>query len=133
MIIYGSGMSNGNGHDPINLPILLLGGGCGQIKSGRHLKYGKDTPLANLHLTLLDKLGVHADNIGDSTGEFDQLSGVDKFGHYKGCTSDLKTLIGWWTLVAAAQQFRRDHQQFAAANNPDLVDGGQEPGQGCGA
>jgi hypothetical protein len=76
MIIYGGGMSNGNAHDPRNLPILVLGGGCGQLKGGRHIQYAKDTPLANLHLTLLDKLGVRVDRIGDSTGEFDQLSGV---------------------------------------------------------
>ena len=71
MIIYGAGMSNGNAHDPRNLPILVLGGGCGQLKGGRHIQYAKDTPLANLHLTLLDKLGVHVERIGDSTGEFE--------------------------------------------------------------
>jgi Protein of unknown function (DUF1552) len=76
MIIYGSGMSDGNAHDPRNLPILLAGGGCGEIKGGRHIRYGKDTPLANLHLTLLDKLGVRVDGIGDSTGEFNQLSSI---------------------------------------------------------
>ena len=70
-IIYGAGMSDGNAHDPKNLPILLIGGG---FKGGRHLRFGKDTPLANLHLTLLDKFRVRMDKIGDSTGEFDQLS-----------------------------------------------------------
>jgi hypothetical protein len=73
-IIYGAGMSDGNGHDPKNLPILLLGAGAGQIKSGRHLRYAKGTPLANLHVTLLDKLGVPIDNIGDSNGELTDLS-----------------------------------------------------------
>jgi Protein of unknown function (DUF1552) len=76
MIVYGAGMSNGNGHDPRNLPILLLGGGCGQLKSGWHITFPKDTPLANLHLTLLDKLGVRVQSMGDSSGKFDQLSAV---------------------------------------------------------
>ena len=74
MIIYGAGMSDGNQHDPKNLPILLLGGGCGQLKGGRHIRYPKDTPLANLHVTLLDKLGVRMDKIGDSNGSLTNLS-----------------------------------------------------------
>jgi hypothetical protein len=74
MIIYGAGMSDGNAHDPKNLPVLLLGGGCGALKSGRHIRYPKDTPLANLHVTLLDKLGVHIDKIGDSRGGLSGLS-----------------------------------------------------------
>jgi len=73
MILYGAGMSDSNRHDPKNLPLLLLGGGCGQLKGGRHLRY-EDTPVANLHLTLLDKLGVHTDSIGDSYGELTDLS-----------------------------------------------------------
>jgi hypothetical protein len=73
MLIYGAGMSDGNTHDPLNLPILLLGGGCGQLKGGRHIRFEKDTPLANLHLTLLDKLGVHIDRIGDSSGRLPQV------------------------------------------------------------
>jgi hypothetical protein len=73
MIIYGAGMSDSNTHDPKNLPILLLGGGGGTLKSGRHLRY-KDTPVANLHVTLLDKLGVHIDNIGDSQGGLSELT-----------------------------------------------------------
>lgn len=74
MIVYGAGMSDGNAHDPKNLPILLLGGGSGQLNSGRHLRYPKDTPLANLHVTLLDKLSVHIDRIGDSNGTLTNLS-----------------------------------------------------------
>ncbi|PWU05523.1 MAG: hypothetical protein C5B51_14250 [Terriglobia bacterium] len=76
MIVYGAGMSDSNAHDPKNLPILLAGGGAGQIKSGRHLRFAKDTPLANLHLTLLDKLGVHVEKLGDSAGELTELSAV---------------------------------------------------------
>jgi hypothetical protein len=73
MIVYGAGMSDGNGHDPKNLPILLLGGGCGALKSGRHLRYQKGTPLANMHLALLNKLNVPLEKIGDSTGELTDL------------------------------------------------------------
>jgi hypothetical protein len=76
MIVYGAGMSDSNAHDPKNLPILLAGGGAGQIKSGRHLRFSKDTPLANLHLTLLDRLGVHVEKLGDSAGELTELSTV---------------------------------------------------------
>jgi hypothetical protein len=74
MIVYGAGMSDSNSHDPKNLPILLAGGGAGRLKGGAHLRFAKDTPLANLHLTLLDKLGVHADRLGDSAGELSELS-----------------------------------------------------------
>jgi len=74
MIVYGAGMSDSNIHDPKNLPILLAGGGAGQLKGGTHLRFPKDTPLANLHLSLLDKLGVHLEKLGDSAGELPQLS-----------------------------------------------------------
>jgi hypothetical protein len=76
MIIYGAGMSDSNAHSPVNLPILLAGGGAGQLKGGRHIKYSRDTPLANLHVTLLDKLGTHVDRIADSSGVLKGLSGV---------------------------------------------------------
>lgn len=57
---------------------MLAGGHSVQIKGGRHIKYPKETPLANLHLTLLDKLGVHLDRMGDSTGRLDDrvLAGI---------------------------------------------------------
>ena len=67
-IVYGAGMSEGNGHVPENLPILLAGGGSGSLKGGRHLKFAKGTPLANFHLGLLDKLGVRVESHGNSTG-----------------------------------------------------------------
>jgi hypothetical protein len=58
--------------------MLLAGGGSGHLKGGRHIRYPQDTPLANLHLTLLDKLGVHVERIGDSTGRLDDrvLAGI---------------------------------------------------------
>lgn len=67
-ILYGAGMSEGNGHIPTNLPILLAGGGNGTLKCGRYMKYASGTPLANFHLGLLDKLGVRVDSHGNSTG-----------------------------------------------------------------
>lgn len=71
MLLYGSGMSNGNNHWRNNLPILLLGGAAGRIKGGRHIRYAEETPMANLYLTMLDKLGVPLESLGDSTGEID--------------------------------------------------------------
>jgi hypothetical protein len=67
-IIYGAGMSEGNGHVPLNLPILIAGG-AGGLKGGRHIKFAKGTPLANLHKSLLDKLGSPVESIGNSTDE----------------------------------------------------------------
>ncbi len=72
ILLYGAGMSDGNLHATTDLPLVLLGGGAGN-KGGRHLQYPADTPLPNLHLTLLDKLGVHIDSLGDSTGELEHL------------------------------------------------------------
>jgi hypothetical protein len=76
--MYGTGMGDCNAHDPRSIPLVLAGGRSAQLKGGRHLRYPKETPLANLHLTLLDKLGVHLDRIGDSTGRLDEraLSGI---------------------------------------------------------
>src|SRR5213075_2735658 len=73
LYLYGSGMGNPNVHDHINLPIIVAGGATTGIKGGRHLKYAKPTPLANLHLTLLDKVGVHLDSFADSKGKVDEL------------------------------------------------------------
>jgi len=67
MILYGSPLSDGNMHLTNNLPVLIAGGASGQIKGGRHIRYTTDTPMTNLFLTMLDKLDVHVDSIGDST------------------------------------------------------------------
>ena len=67
MIVYGAGMADSNSHASQNLPILLAGGGAGT--GGRHVKYSADTPLANLHVTLLDKLGVPVESLGHATGK----------------------------------------------------------------
>jgi hypothetical protein len=71
MLIYGAGMSDSNRHDPMNLPVLLLGGASAGIKGGRHLKFSGDTPMANLLVTVMDKLGVPPETIGNSTGQVD--------------------------------------------------------------
>jgi hypothetical protein len=68
MIAYGSGNSDGNAHNHDNLPILLAGKGGGTYKSGRHVRYAKETPLNNLWLALLSRIGVKAELLGDSTG-----------------------------------------------------------------
>jgi len=73
LILYGSGIGNPNIHDHTNLPILVAGGAAIGMKGNRHIKYAKPLPLANLHLTLLDKVGVHLDKFADSTGKVDEL------------------------------------------------------------
>ena len=65
-MMYGAGIADSNSHDPYDIPMVLAGGGAGTIKGGRHMRF-KDTPLANLHLTLLDQFGVNMDKFGDST------------------------------------------------------------------
>jgi hypothetical protein len=76
MIMLGSGMGNPDVHNHINLPIIVAGGGAGKLKGGRHIKYDEPTPLANLHLTLLDKVGIHLDSFADSRGRVDELLSV---------------------------------------------------------
>jgi hypothetical protein len=71
--LYGSGMGNPDLHDHVNLPILVAGGGAGKMKGGRHIRYAEPTPLANLHLTLLDKVGVQLDTFADSQGKIKEL------------------------------------------------------------
>jgi hypothetical protein len=73
LILYGSGMGNPNIHDHVNLPILVAGGAAGRIKGGRHIKYAEPAPLANLHLTLLERVGVRLDAFADSKGKVDEL------------------------------------------------------------
>jgi hypothetical protein len=73
LYLYGSGMGNPNQHDHDNLPILVAGGAAGRMRGGRHIRYARPTPLANLHLTLLDKAGVRIDSFVDSRGKVDEL------------------------------------------------------------
>ena len=75
-VLYGASMSDGNKHDPHNLPIVVAGGCGGRLQGGRHLRYSPDTPLMNLHVTLLNKVGVDIERIGDSNGTLKELSQV---------------------------------------------------------
>jgi hypothetical protein len=68
VLVYGSSISDGNAHTHHDLPIVVAGGANGQLKGGRHVRYPKDTPLNNLLLTLLDKVGVRVESFGDGTG-----------------------------------------------------------------
>ena len=80
LLLYGGGLSNGNEHSHINLPLVLAGGAAGRLDGGRHLEYPIDTPMANLLLSVLEKVGVSEDQLGDSTGRLEldaqRLSGV---------------------------------------------------------
>ncbi len=74
--LYGSGMGTPNIHNHVNLPIIVAGGAAGRLRGGRHIKYAEPKPLASLHLTLLDKVGVHIDEFQDSDGQIEELSAV---------------------------------------------------------
>ncbi len=74
MIVYGSGMSDGNRHNHEDLPVLLAGGGGGTIDSGRHVRYPRETPLTNLYVSLLERVGVATEQFGDSTGPLERLN-----------------------------------------------------------
>ena len=76
LIQYGSGISDGNQHLHVNLPVLVAGGAAGAIEGGRHLRVAEETPLTNLQLAVLAKLGVPTETLGDSTGVVKHLSGV---------------------------------------------------------
>jgi len=73
LLLYGSGMGNPNVHDHINLPAIVAGGKAHGMKGGRHIRFDNPTPLANLHLTLLDKAGMHVEKFADSSGKIDGL------------------------------------------------------------
>jgi hypothetical protein len=74
VVLFGSGMKDGNAHSPYNLPILLGGRGGNTLATGRHLVYDKKTPLCNLYRALLPRLGAPVPSFGDSTGELPGLS-----------------------------------------------------------
>jgi len=76
LIVHGAGMSNSDIHLHHDLPMLVAGGGAGTVRGGRHLEYSEDTPLSNLWLTLIDKMGLPVEKFGDSKGQLDLLSDV---------------------------------------------------------
>ena len=73
LYLYGSGMGNPNVHDHVNLPIIVAGGAAGKMRGGRHIRNSEPVPLANLHLTLLEKVGVELESFADSDGKVDEL------------------------------------------------------------
>jgi hypothetical protein len=75
MVVYGSGLSDGNRHTHEDLPVLLAGRGGG-FRLGGHIVHSKDTPMTNLYLTLLDRIGVPAEKIGDRTGRVEHVTGL---------------------------------------------------------
>jgi hypothetical protein len=76
MIVYGSGLADGNKHTHEALPVVLAGRGGGSLKPGKHLTYSAGTPITNLYLSLLDRMDVHPETVGDSTGKLNQLDGL---------------------------------------------------------
>ncbi len=78
MVVYVSGLSDGNRHMHENLPVLLAGRGDGSLAPGRHIVYKRGTPMTNLYLTLLERMGVQPERIGDSTGKLEQLTGLSE-------------------------------------------------------
>ena len=76
MVVYGSSLSDGNKHLHNDLPVLLAGGGNGTLKPGRHVVYEKDTPMTNLYMSMLERMGVNPESIGDSTGKVAHLGDI---------------------------------------------------------
>ncbi len=76
LLLYGAGLSNPNLHAHYDLPLTVFGGAAGRLRGGRHLVYREETPMTNLLVTLLDKAGVPADTLGDSTGRLQELVGL---------------------------------------------------------
>ncbi len=74
MVTYGSGLSDGNAHDHADLPLVLAGRGSGSLKPGRVVRHPKETPMANLFVSMLDRMGVPAEKLGDSNGRLNELS-----------------------------------------------------------
>ena len=73
MLLYGSGLSDGNRHQHDHLPVVFAGNGSGTVKSGRHVTYPTETPMANLYVAMLDRMNVKRESFGDSKAELDQL------------------------------------------------------------
>ena len=76
LVLFGAGMSNPNVHSHMDLPLVVVGGGAGTMKGGRHLEYPLETPMTNLLVSMLGKAGIPVDRLGDSTGRIEPLSGL---------------------------------------------------------
>jgi Protein of unknown function (DUF1552) len=77
MVLFGSALRDGNSHNPHNLPIVLAGRAGGTLATGRHIAYGKDTPLCNLYVSMLERIGCPVDRFADSTGPLEGLNNPD--------------------------------------------------------
>jgi hypothetical protein len=73
ILMYGSNMSNSNAHDHYPLPLVIVGKGGGTIRGGQHIVAEERTPVSNLLLTILDRIGLHEESLGDSTGRFEEI------------------------------------------------------------
>jgi hypothetical protein len=74
MIVYGSALADGNAHQHNNLPTVLAGRAGGTLKPGRHIRYADETPITNLYMSMLDRMGVPVEHLGDSSGRLEGLS-----------------------------------------------------------
>ena len=74
MLVMGSGIGDGNAHNHDNIPLVMFGKGGGTVTTGRHVEYPSETPVANLYLAMLDRLGVQTEKLGDSTGKLLDLN-----------------------------------------------------------
>ncbi len=73
MMLYGAAIADGNRHTHRNLPALLVGGGGGKLNPGRYVEAPQGTPMSNLFVTMLDRMDIHVDRFGDSSGRFDDI------------------------------------------------------------
>jgi hypothetical protein len=73
ILVFGSNMSDSNAHNHFPLPMAIVGGGAGRLKGNRHLRYPDKTPIANMHLTILDRIGVPMETFGDATTKFTEI------------------------------------------------------------
>ena len=73
MIVYGAGISDGDRHNHDDLPVLFAGKAGGAVATGRHIRYAPNTPMTNLYVSMLDRVGVHGETLGDSTGKLHGL------------------------------------------------------------
>jgi hypothetical protein len=76
MILYGAGLADGNSHQHDHLPAMLVGGACGKLRAGRLIQAAPQTPLTNLYVSMLARMGVEIEELGDSNGRIDELGGV---------------------------------------------------------
>ena len=74
--VYGAGLADPNVHDHDHCPTLMVGNAAGKIKTGQHVAFKQGTPLSDLHLTMLDLVGVPTDKLGNSDGQLNFLTGV---------------------------------------------------------